>query len=200
MAIVIIVLTALFIAYMVSAKNCSKCVEKEQIAPTKFDIPKAETKRDINLAEYEVFFIKNGKKQKGVMKEMPQGLQVFDAKGRCVLDLTTKIAKVVGIAELDGYQGEIKNPLIEGHDVWMAVSRAYRDSSKNIDISPIYEIDGCSPYFKVKGDTIYWEMEIPYFLQSEHFNYTKYLSKEEAKEFWTGYFKQFKFNLIYGVY
>lgn len=46
--------------------------------------------------EQKVYWFKDGKKEWGRMKYMPQGLQVFDEKGQCVLDVTDRLTRVLG--------------------------------------------------------------------------------------------------------
>lgn len=146
--------------------------------------------------EEEITYIKNGVQGKGIMKRMSHGLQVFDANGKIVLDLTSRIMKVIDSVVLDGASGKIHNPLINGQTVWVCFSRRFKDEKDELYYSQ-KEIDGCSPSITIKDDTIYWDMQVPYFLQSEYWEIVK---RTGRVEFWNDFYKKVEIKLIYGVY
>lgn len=143
--------------------------------------------------EEEITYIKDGVKGKGIMKRMPQGLQVFDANGNIVLDLTSRIMKVIDSVVLDGASGKIHNPLIKGQTVWICISRRFKDETDELYYSQT-EIDSGIPLITVKDDTIYWDIQAPYFLQKKHWKGL------ERAEFWNNFYKKVEIKLIYGVY
>lgn len=52
--------------------------------------------------EEEITYIKDGVKGKGTMKRMPQGLQVFDANGNCILGVTDRLTRIIDKIEIKG--------------------------------------------------------------------------------------------------
>lgn len=80
-------------------------------------------------AEMPVVIMQDGVRTEGTLK-MTQGLQVYDANGNIILDVTDRLTKYLG--ELDtGYNdGELSNPdITDGVSVWVfATSYSYNNT------------------------------------------------------------------------
>lgn len=63
--------------------------------------------------------VKDGIKKEVTIRYMPQGLQVFDENGICVLDVTTSLCRVIGIETLTADHGSIT--VSAPGTVWAAV-------------------------------------------------------------------------------
>lgn len=63
--------------------------------------------------------VKDGVKKEVTIRYMPQGLQVFDENGVCVLDVTTSLCRVIGIETLTADHGSIT--VSAPGTVWAAV-------------------------------------------------------------------------------
>lgn len=101
-------------------------------------------------AEFPVYwFDRNGNRVKGVAK-MAQGLQVFDEKGNCIVDLNSNVAKVIGRFTTEGTSGTLK---VEGGKPWAMLLQspeAYDAIRKHGDTEHM-------PYVRVLTDgTIKW--------------------------------------------
>lgn len=69
--------------------------------------------------EQKVYWIKDGKKEWGRIKYMPQGLQVFDENGNCTLDATSRLCKVIGILDTGIDDGYIENEAFKSNNYWV---------------------------------------------------------------------------------
>lgn len=77
-----------------------------------------EIKPDENKTEFIVkvsteekgYAVKDGVKSEVTIKHMPQGLQVFDEKGNCVLDVTDRLCRVLGVVDASADSGTITVP------------------------------------------------------------------------------------------
>lgn len=67
-----------------------------------------------------VYWYEDGEKKEGTVKVMPAGLQVYDANGNVMLDLTHRITKYLGIGDTGTSDGSITRP-IEGLGVWWVI-------------------------------------------------------------------------------
>lgn len=93
-----VVAIAVLIGLMYYKKRCKP---KEPDTPTS-DTPEPEVpiiKQDIPAAETVViagYIVKDRIKREGTIKYMPQGLQVFDENGCCILDITETLCRFIG--------------------------------------------------------------------------------------------------------
>lgn len=142
--------------------------------------------------EEEITYIKDGVQGKGIMKRMAQGLQIFDENGKCILDITNRLPKVLGIRKLTEQVGNIYEPEINGKDVWVSVRRSFKtERAKELEI---YELDGCSPTITIEGSYIKWAMNTPSIVR--YHTYTLVGSFDIASHYW----EDLEFEIIYGVY
>ena len=59
------------------------------------------------------YIVKDGIKKEVTIRYMPQGLQVFDENGVCVLDVTDRLVKYLGVVQINGTNGKcMGNPLL----------------------------------------------------------------------------------------
>lgn len=65
------------------------------------------------------YIVEDGIKKEVTIRYMPQGLQVFDENGVCVLDVTTSLCRVIGIETLTADHGSIT--VSAPGTVWAAV-------------------------------------------------------------------------------
>lgn len=78
------------------------------------------------------YIVKDGVKKEVTIKYMPQGLQVFDENGVCVLDVTDRLVKYLGVVQINGTNGSITNDELSDGDLWY-----YPLNIKNTDIDSI---------------------------------------------------------------
>lgn len=81
---------------------------------------------------------------------MPQGLQVFDEKGHCTLDVTTRITKYLGMVDTGLAQsGSLVNPLLKEGELWVLPLMMEMQSGtyEKVDIVDIWR----------SGDTLHWD-------------------------------------------
>ena len=68
-----------------------------------------------------VTIVINGKKTKGVVVYMAEGVQVFDEDGNIMIDVTDTICNSLGRVTIDGKTaGSIKDPIIKKNRAWAA--------------------------------------------------------------------------------
>lgn len=80
---------------------------------------------------------------------MPQGLQVFNASGNCILDVTDRLTMVLGEFDTGLINGSITNDMLLNGEVWHNVS-VYAQGYFN---PPAYR---CLK-ITVVGNTLSWE-------------------------------------------
>ncbi|WP_250451215.1 hypothetical protein [Caballeronia sp. ATUFL_M2_KS44] len=82
---------------------------------------------------------------------MPVGMQIWDAQGRLVVDLTTRLARIVGSAVIDGKPNQVSSPFLAQGDIFVAFQPANLWNFIDMDVSrPIFTIPGRG------GTTISW--------------------------------------------
>lgn len=106
--------------------------------------------------EQKVYWIKDGKKEWGRMKYMPQGLQVFDEEGNCVLDITDTLTSIVGEITCDKTNGKLYLEGLNGRDIWLIEkdSETFDSNYFNDEMNLSYPV---FPIIRVDGDYIIWE-------------------------------------------
>lgn len=145
--------------------------------------------------EQKVYWIKDGKKEWGIAKYMPQGLQVFDENGNCVLDVTDRLMKILGVVELKETSGEVTDNRLEGQEMWVSIVRETDSTAKTFEM---YETDSFSPHVERKGNTIVWTGRAPYFISHKTWERGRYSTN--GAELLNIFNKHVKFKMIYGVY
>lgn len=86
---IVLVVLACIVVYVLSRK-------KKGGAPTIADEQGEETVTVEHKTEYDVIVVKDGQRFKGRCKGLAQGLQVFDDKGNCILDVTDRLCRLLG--------------------------------------------------------------------------------------------------------
>lgn len=102
--------------------------------------------------EQKVYWIKDGKKEWGTAKYMPQGLQVFDEKGTCILDITDRITKYCGSVKVDGTSGSLTNEVLREGDLWYVFKDVVFPKGNQKITNIIYE----GPIVEKKGNVLTW--------------------------------------------
>lgn len=96
-----------------------------------------------------IFF--DGKKRKGGTAKMAQGLQVFDADGNLVCDVTTRFTRILGSGRTGYADGSITDDKLKDGEVWAYVTGLH---GKLNDTPPL------PPIFSAQGNTLSWEFPV----------------------------------------
>lgn len=70
--------------------------------------------------EVKGYVIKDGVKKEVTIRYMPQGLQVFDENGVCVLDITERLTRCIGSINISGTHGEVRLSGVPSTGFWFA--------------------------------------------------------------------------------
>ena len=73
------------------------------------------------------YIVKDGVKKEVTIKYMPQGLQVFDENGVCVLDVTERLTRCIGSINISGTHGEVRLSGVPSADFWFACTNIKTD-------------------------------------------------------------------------
>lgn len=134
-AIIVVILAV--IVYMLTRK-------KKEKPPIENPID-TEDKKEVIVKtvpiEQKVYWIKDGKKEWGRMKYMPQGLQVFDEQGNCTLDVTDNLTRIIGSFKIGQANGQATVTVPVGSRLFVF----FRDLTQNSKFR-------CSIAIKVAGD------------------------------------------------
>lgn len=103
-------------------------------------------------AEQKVYWVKDGKKEWGIAKHMPQGLQVFDENGNCILDITDRITKYCGSVEVNGTSGSLTNEILREGELWYVFKDIVRPQGKQALKNIVY----IGPVVEKKGNVLTW--------------------------------------------
>lgn len=113
----IVVVTIGVIAYACLKKKKRGNTEKPQ--EKKPDDNGGHTEIMVNVPiESKGYIVKDGIKKEVTIRYMPQGLQVFDENGVCVLDVTDRLVKYLGVVQINGTNGSITNDELSDGDLW----------------------------------------------------------------------------------
>lgn len=118
--------------------------EKKEKPPIEPPIEKEDKKEVIVKplpTEQKVYWVKDGKKEWGIAKHMPQGLQVFEGKGNCILDVTDSLCRLLGSFPANTKSGEVTINLDSGRLFCYSITETYQET-------PIV--------IKVEGNKIIW--------------------------------------------
>lgn len=66
------------------------------------------------------YIFNDGIKKEVTIRYMPQGLQVFDENGICILNLTERLTRYIGSINISGTHGEVRLSGIPSADFWFA--------------------------------------------------------------------------------
>lgn len=158
MEYVLIVVILAVIVYMLTRKKKEKPPTEPPIE--KQEEEQKEDKKEVIVkplpTEQKVYWIKDGKKEWGRMKYMPQGLQVFDENGKVMLDMTDTLTSVAGEIVCNKTNGKLHVPGLNGRNIWLV------EKSSEIFDGKYYHDENSSgypvfPIFRVEGDYIIWE-------------------------------------------
>lgn len=66
------------------------------------------------------YTVEDGVKKEVTVRYMPQGLQVFDESGVCVLDVTERLTRCIGSINISGTHGEVRLSGVPSAGFWFA--------------------------------------------------------------------------------
>lgn len=154
-AIIVVILAV--IVYMLTRKKKEKPLIENPPIEKPID---TEDKKEVIVktvpTEQKVYWIKDGKKEWGRMKYMPQGLQVFDENGKTVLDITDTLTSITGEITCDKTNGKLYLEGLNGRDIWLIEkdSEIFDSNYFNDEMNLSYPV---FPIIRVDGDYIIWE-------------------------------------------
>lgn len=132
---IIVVILAVIVYVLTRKKKEKPPIEKQKEEKTENIIVKPLP------TEQKVYWIKDGKKEWGRMKYMPQGLQVFDENGNCTLDVTDNLTRIIGSFKTGQANGQATVTVPVGSRLFVF----FRDLTQNSKFR-------CSIAIKVAGD------------------------------------------------
>lgn len=98
------------------------------------------------------YIVEDGIKKEVTIKYMPQGLQVFDENGVCVLDVTDRLVKYLGVVQINGTNGSITNNELSDGDLWY-----YPLNIKTPPPTPAIHTEYHMPTITKNGKSISWD-------------------------------------------
>lgn len=98
------------------------------------------------------YIVKDGIKKEVTIRYMPQGLQVFDENGVCVLDVTDRLVKYLGVVQINGTNGGITNGELSDGDLWY-----YPLNIKTPPLTPSIHTEYHMPTITKNGKSISWD-------------------------------------------
>lgn len=149
MLIVVVVVGIVEYAYLKKKRgNTEKSHEEE-----KPDDDGNHTEITVNVpTEINGYIVKDGIKKEVTIRYMPQGLQVFDDKGVCVLDVTDRMVKYLGAIEINGTNGSITNDELSEGNLWY-----YPLNIKMPPPTPSIHTEYHMPIITKNGKSISWD-------------------------------------------
>lgn len=82
-----------------------------------------------------------------------QGMQVFDANGNRIVDITDRLQKILGVVSISTQSGSIKNELLKNGDPWYFFLDA-DNSGFGMSDNPV-----SVPSVTINGDTLSWDFK-----------------------------------------
>lgn len=101
------------------------------------------------------YIVKDGVKKEVTIKYMPQGLQVFDENGVCVLDVTERLTRYIGSVNISGTHGEVRLSGIPSADFWFACTNIKIDGYT----SPAQK-ELMVPGITYKNGVLHWDINV----------------------------------------
>lgn len=98
------------------------------------------------------YIVEDGIKKEVTIRYMPQGLQVFDENGVCVLDVTDRLVKYLGVVQINGTNGSITNDELSDGDLWY-----YPLNIKTPPLTPSIHTEYHMPTITKNGKSISWD-------------------------------------------
>lgn len=98
------------------------------------------------------YIVEDGVKKEVTIRYMPQGLQVFDENGVCVLDVTDRLVKYLGVVQINGTNGSITNNELSDGDLWY-----YPLNIKTPPPTPSIHTEYHMPTITKNGKSISWD-------------------------------------------
>ena len=101
------------------------------------------------------YIVEDGVKKEVTIKYMPQGLQVFDKNGICILDLTERLTRYIGSVNISGTHGEVRLSGIPSADFWFACTNIKIDGYT----SPAQK-ELMVPGITYKNGVLHWDINV----------------------------------------
>lgn len=101
------------------------------------------------------YIVEDGIKKEVTIKYMPQGLQVFDENGVCILDLTERLTRYIGSVNISGTHGEVRLSGIPSADFWFACTNIKIDGYT----SPAQK-ELMVPGITYKNGVLHWDINV----------------------------------------
>lgn len=101
------------------------------------------------------YIVKDGIKKEVTIKYMPQGLQVFDEKGICILNITERLTRCIGSINISGTHGEVRLSGISSADFWFACTNIKIDGYT----SPAQK-ELMVPGITYKNGVLHWDINV----------------------------------------
>lgn len=154
--LIILIAVAVALIFVIRKKKKDVVPDIKKETPQVDEVIKTEEIK----TEFPVMILNNGKESKGVAKMKQQGLQVFDENGNCVLDVTDRLCKVLGVERIQNKKGKISidSVTLKNMHVWFIPLAASGKPNEN----PLkHKGVECSymEFFEIKEDGIYWDIK-----------------------------------------
>lgn len=95
------------------------CLKKKRGNTEKPDDNGGHTEITVNVpTESKGYIVKDGVKKEVTVRYMPQGLQVFDENGVCILDITNRLTRVIDNIEITADEFSKKYNIQAGNELW----------------------------------------------------------------------------------
>lgn len=105
--------------------------------------------------EIKGYIVEDEVKKEVTIKYMPQGLQVFDKNGICILDLTERLTRYIGSVNISGTHGEVRLSGISSADFWFACTNIKIDGYT----SPAQK-ELMVPGITYKNGVLHWDINV----------------------------------------
>lgn len=105
--------------------------------------------------EIKGYIVEDGIKKEVTIKYMPQGLQVFDEKGICILNITERLTRCIGSINISGTHGEVRLSGISSADFWFACTNIKIDGYT----SPAQK-ELMVPGITYKNGVLHWDINV----------------------------------------
>lgn len=151
-AILIVLISLLLWGYFKKKNNNKEDSQEIKPIPQEELIP--QENKDSSTEQIKVkkvFLVENGVVKEGVAKYMPQGMQIFDENGKCVVDITTRITKYLGEVTTGSSNGSLVNDSLQEGDLWVV------DLEQIFYGSAVYGKAPDLPIIKKQGNLLTWQ-------------------------------------------
>lgn len=153
MLIVVAVIGVIVYTYLKKKKRGNTEKSREEEKP---DDGGNHTEITVNVpTERKGYKVKDGIKKEVTIKYMPQGLQVFDENGICILNLTERLTRYIGSINISGTHGEVRLSGIPSADFWFACANIKIDGYT----SPAQK-ELMVPGITYKNGVLHWDINV----------------------------------------